>query len=589
MKKVLFTILLFLPIVIHADYAIDNYRVDVTINKNGDANVVEMFSMNGVYNGFEKTVYYKGNYDGYRESKIVSVDNTKLYNANDVILKEIRTIDFNINESTDKLKNSYLFSKVNKATKGEYGVYTVNKKNNNVTYKIYNPSKINKDFYINYVLDDIAILHDDVAEVGLKLFSNTEKINHLEINIYVPDDSKYLHAYVHTPDDYTIAIENGIKIIIDDVTYNNFDIRVLYDKDVLVTNKKSNQDVLTKISEIEEKLKNDEPTEYESIKEKAYLAVTKVEKTKNKIDYEEAYKLVHNLRSDELKTQLLVRLMNIESKVERKFILLKISVTSCMSFIIVGILLIIYRMYRKESTCIIDRIPTKPYMIGYLCRKKISKNDFVSSIVKLIDDHKIDIIKTKRDYKLIKNDAEISNNEDKIFKYIFGNEKEITISKLKKKYDTPSSITLYSTWHNVAIDEAIKQHYYEDLLFYKIFGVSYAILGIIASALLLGKPTYFSPIITIIISIMSIVFFIAFYKRTTIGSELFYQVMNVKHFVSNIDKVKINKKAINEYLRYAIVFSEYNKVSKFLLTVKNDENFINKLHVIDSLLLIAKK
>ena len=587
MKRVLFAILLFLPICVHADYSIDNYRVDITINKNGDVDVVEAFSMSGIYNGFEKTIDYKGNYDGYRESKIISIDNTKLYNADDVTLNEIRAINFNMHLPIVKLiNNSHLFTKTNKASKGEYGVYAINKMNNGNEYKIYNPSMFNKDFYINYTLDNLAIQHDDISEVGLRLFKHSkEKIKNMEINIIVPDNQNYLDAWVHTKDNYVITKdESFIKIKMNNISSNDFDIRVVYDKEALITNKKSNELVLDKILKIEKKYKDEALNdEFEPKKEAAYLAVGIVEKTKNKSDYERAVSLVNNLNSDELKTQLLVRLINVEPRVERKYILLKVAVTSCMSFIIVGILLIMYRMYAKESTCNIDRIPTKPYIIGYLYRKRITKSDCIASIVKLIDDGAIDIIKSKKDFKLIRKGNELNNVDDKLMHYIFDDD-EITLSKLKKKINSRDSINLYTTWHNVAMDEAISKHYYEDLLSYKVFGISYALLGIIASALLLGKPTYFSPIITILISIMSIIFFMAFYKRTTIGSELFYQVMNIRQYINNIDKVKINKRAINEYLRYSIIFGNYDKASKVLTKIKDDDTFNNKIKVINRLL-----
>ena len=379
-----------------------------------------------------------------------------------------------------------------------------------------------------------------------------------------------------------------IRITINDLNDNDFDIRVLYDRDALVTNKKSHKEAFDNVLEIEQRYKNDKSNEYDVIKEKAYLAVVSVEKTKSKDDYENAYEIVSSLKNDEFKTQLMVRLINVEPRVERRYMLLKIAATSCMSFNIIGILLIIYRMYRKESTCNIDRIPTKPYIIGYLYRKKVTRNDFIASLIKLIDDDVIKIEKTKKDYKLIRVVKDVNNVDDKLLNYIFEDNDDVTISKLKKRLNKRTAIDAYATWHNVAVGEAISRHYYEDLLFYKIFGIGYAILGIVASALLLGRPTYFSPIITIIISLMAIIFFLAFYKRTTMGSELFYQVLNIKQYVNNIDKVNVKKRTINECLRYAIIFGNFNKASAVLANLKNDDYFNYKVAIVNSLLALFK-
>ena len=66
MKKILFSILIFLiPVFVNADYSVTDYRIDITVLKNGDLNIIESFTMDGIYNGYEKYIIYKGNYDGY--------------------------------------------------------------------------------------------------------------------------------------------------------------------------------------------------------------------------------------------------------------------------------------------------------------------------------------------------------------------------------------------------------------------------------------------------------------------------------------------------------------------------------------------
>ena len=61
-----------------------------------------------------------------------------------------------------------------------------------------------------------------------------------------------------------------------------------------------------------------------------------------------AYQAVLLLRDDdELKTQLLIKLMNIDPKIERREVILKVALTSIMAFWLVGIMIIIYQIYKK--------------------------------------------------------------------------------------------------------------------------------------------------------------------------------------------------------------------------------------------------
>lgn len=51
------------------------------------------------------------------------------------------------------------------------------KPDNGETYTIYNHSKMNKDFYLSYTLEDMAIIHQDIAELGLNVFTENERVN----------------------------------------------------------------------------------------------------------------------------------------------------------------------------------------------------------------------------------------------------------------------------------------------------------------------------------------------------------------------------------------------------------------------------
>ena len=142
--------------------------------------------MNSPYNGYERIIYYKNNYNDYLESVLYSVSDNEIYDFDDVILNEIRATNYEPNLDFITLQeNGDLFEKVNNASKGDYGVYVVEKLENGKRYKIYNSSTMNKDLYINYTLENMAISHSDVSEIPINVFEFKESIKNLDIYIFL--------------------------------------------------------------------------------------------------------------------------------------------------------------------------------------------------------------------------------------------------------------------------------------------------------------------------------------------------------------------------------------------------------------------
>ena len=85
------------------------------------------------------------------------------------------------------------------------------------------------------------------------------------------------------------------------------------------------------------------------------------------------------------------------------------------------------------------------------------------------------------------------------------------------------------------------QQYYENLLLIKIIGISYSILGIIMSILLIGKDTYFSAYTTLIIAIITLLFLLLFYKRTPDGLKKYQELKILKNNIDNSNEEDIIK------------------------------------------------
>lgn len=588
MKKILFLILIFLfPIFVEAEYSIDDYRVDITVLENGDINVIEAFSMSGLYNGYERIVNYKNNYKGYFGSKIASVEDVSLYDYKDIVLNEVRSIDFSYED--DLLINSNLFEKVNTAKKGEYGLYTILKNEDGYSYKIYNPSKMNKDFYISYDVKNAVIVHNDIAELSFNEIGYIQDdINHLEININIPSNENLLKIWLHGNFSEKIEIidNNKIKIIIDNLQkFSNLDFRIIFDKEtILDVNKKSNEDVLNKIIELENKFNletNIIDENYELVKEQAYNAITKASESLDKTDYDQAVNLVKNLKDDDFKTDLLVKLMNLEQRVERHYVFSKVICTSIMGIFIIGLFIIIYQIYKNndiyKNNYLNEKIDYIPTTISYLLRRKIDNEDLYPSILYLIYNKNIDFVetRTKKDYKFIKLSCEnLDDSLNKLIKIIFDDKDEITLSKLKKNLKLNSSDLLiqYSNWLNAATEEAIAEKFYKDLLGLKIFGISYSLIAIVISSLLLNKITYFSPVITIVIFIFAIFYFSLFHKKTYKGNSVYSKLLVLKKNILDSETISF------DYYIYSILFRNNEKISK-----KINKNELKKYKLINDL------
>ena len=606
MKKIyiLIFLLLFFPITINASYGIENYKIDITVLENGDLSINEAFSMNGVYNGFERIIYYKGNYNGYTGSVISSTDNSKLYDGSGIKLNEIRGIDFDINTSfIDYKESGDLFKKVYQAKKGDYGIYTINRTNNGETYKVYNSSKMNKDFYFDYTLENIAITHSDVSEIALNLFTEMqESIKHLEVYIHIPHNENTLRIWAHGPlyGESSIIDNKTIKLVVDELdAYESIDFRVVCDRNINF-GKSTNEVVLDKIIKIEQTLadeankKRDE--DYNILKNIAYNAVVEVEKTKNRSDYNYALQSVKSLKEDdELKTELLVRLMNIESKVIKKEIIIKVSLTSIMYIWILGLFILLYQIYKKydkeyELTFkqkYFRDFPsdTPPSSVGYLIRRKVNNNDLSASILYLIYNKKISFEKKgKNDYLFtLIDETNLDSSSQRLIKLLFDKKKIMTLSYFKKRAKKSYSTFLndYSNWINKATYEAECLEYFEDITKPKVIGIIYSIVGIIMGFLLIGYDTYFSSSILFIIGIISLIYFSLIYKRTIKGNEEYAKWLALKRFMENFSNMK-NKDLPDitlwdKYLVYAVTLGVADKLSKAMKIKAKNLNLDNDL------------
>jgi len=560
MKKILyFFLLLILPIYVDAAEIID-YKVNITVLENGDINILEIIDMEGEYNGYKRIIKYKDNYQDYYGDFLKSTEED-LYSGTKLIFNEVRAINFNGELSFEQLrKNGDVFTLVNNAKKGDYGTYTFNRKNSSYNYTIYNVSKMNKDFFVDYMIKDMVVTHSDVSELSMYLFTDiTEDINNLEVYINVPFNVNLLNGWSHKKESKVEIVDNQtIKLNYFNLSSSDkVDFRIVFDP--IDSKKQSDLLVLDNIYDIESKL-IEEYDSYELEKEQAYQAVLKADITKKIEDYNIALDKVKKLdKDDSLKIKLQIELVNILSKIERTENNFKLIYTSIILLWVIGFLFMYYFIYRNyykgnitnKNKYIMDiKGDYDPVKLSYLINKRINFNDYINYILYLIEDKKIKLI----DNSILKRtNSQLDELDEQAIKYLFQNQVEIKLNELKNnilnEYDL--YIASYNNWYNYAINVCEKSNLFQNTFKIKFIGIIYSLLGGGLGGILINKNSYIPSYFLIIICLFNLLFLVLFYKRTEKGKQDYHYFKSFKNYMQNFSKWETLPK-LNVWGKYLI-------------------------------------
>lgn len=259
MKKSLFKfvyiLLILFPIIAYAD-GIENFYINATLEENGNLRVQEYFNLEGKYNGFNRIIDY-ANENAYTfRPELNSYGGSKLHNGTSITINEIRAVDVSSKFNFSSIKGDK-FTKVENANIGDYGVYTETKGYNSNTYSIYLPSDEEKAFYIDYTINDLAILHNDVGELGWNIFTDlTENVKNVQITVNFPNNQNEFRVWAHGPLNGVVTPKDNntlIASIQNLYAYTSFDVRATFDKELIPSaTKKTGVDALQKILNYEE-------------------------------------------------------------------------------------------------------------------------------------------------------------------------------------------------------------------------------------------------------------------------------------------------------------------------------------------------
>ena len=612
MKKItyLFLTLLFLvfPKQIKAStYGIENYYIDATIKENGDLYIKELFILNGDYNGMERILDFQNPYAKKATGTIKDLEGSSLYNGSNIVVKEVKAIDTEGSIFSDIEKMGIPFQKVSLASKGDFGVYTIQSTSSGKKVQIYNPSHKNiKGFYLEYVIENIAVVHKDIGELGWNIFSDklTESVKNLEVHIHIPSNT-FLRGWGHGPLTGDIRLEKEELVILKITNLEErtaLDTRLVFAKEVIKdSKKKSGLTALSSILSIEQELAdqaNEERKEYyEDVKEALFESLKIAEEKKNRPSYEKAKRIynffkeqndLYSLGYDPILKQAYQQLLSIRETVEKKEQFYNVFYSILSIGWLLGLIKIVYHVYKKydkeyelefKGEYYRD-FPANytPSTVGYLIRRNINNDDLSASILSLIQQKKISFTSLDEKQKnfLFKKEKneDFSSEEEALMKFLFNEKEEVKLSDLKKnaKASYNSFIKRYTNWKKEAEANALKEEFYETNIKVKFLFSLYSISGIFLFALLVGTDfqlktiVYVLAILLIISSITSMIYFIAFTKKTKKGNEQYHKWMALKKFMEDfgtMDEKELPEVRLWEkYLVYALTLGCAKKLSK---------------------------
>lgn len=318
MKKILqiLGLLLIFPIIVLAD-GVENYYINATIEQDGSLLVEEYFTITGYYNGYERIIDYKNLSATPFNINASSYGGSTLHNGSGLEILKIGGADHYFNGNFSNL-NVDAFNYDSGAEKGDYGVYDYDTTSTGKDIMIYNPSKKNKSFYLKYRLNNMAIIFNDVGELGWNVIGNAfrEDIENLVITLNIPGNNAEVKAWAHGPLNGLINIDSKEKVtftVKNLSAYTAIDIRSTFSPSIIInSSKKYDTNALDKILAYEEK-KAEEANELRRQNEannekKALNLLTTFKNDITRKNYENAYAAIDILMEGDTKSNYLEEL-----------------------------------------------------------------------------------------------------------------------------------------------------------------------------------------------------------------------------------------------------------------------------------------
>ena len=555
MKRVLLGLFLFLipGIVEAANYTISNQLIEAQIKEDGDLYVQELIVMDGTFNGYEKTISYANSLledtDNY--------DNNSLYNGSGIELVSIKAkkiqgdVSFNTLDDDDFTK----LQLVNYANNGDMTVYTASSNYNGYTYRLYYPANNEKvAFLISYVVEDVVVVHADVAELYWNFITpnDYDDIQDVQVKVLLPsaDNSSNFRLWAHgdlSGQINKLSTNDGVLASISNMAATSLlDIRLTFNKSLI--------------------------TDMSHVKTTTNSALEGI------IEVEEERAEVANQLRDEL-------------TLKRNIV---IAYSWVLIILVIGGSILVYLKYAKSPKSsyyskynreFIDEYNVE--VIDYLMKRQITPNALSASIMNLIykkniSAKEIPSDKKVKDYEFtLENSNNLNGSESILTQFLFDtvgegkvNEKgakTFTTVDLKKyaggNKTCSSFIKSYTNWKNSVLQDGISQKFFETSKVPKLIGTGILLLAIILLFLIIQFETDYIPsYVAIMLAVIFFIISLVVYKKTIRGSEHYTRWKAFRNFLDDFGAFELKELPEiilwERYLVYATIFGLADKVEK---------------------------
>lgn len=545
MKKIIICILFLLfPITVYAsnvDYDIENFLIEAEVLEDGNMKVRELIVLDGTFNGYIRDIVYKNN--KLVSNKTIDYEKDAIYNASKISETTIKAKKISGEVSFSTMNETFdLLNKVSSNAKNKN--YTQTSIENGESFKMYYKAEKEKvAFLIEYTLNDVVVLHKDIAEVYYTFIGSSfvDRLNNVEIQLSIPKKDQNMKVWAHgeLTGNINKIDERTVRANIKKLPpYSPIDIRITFDKEMIsYASKKSEEEALSSILKVEEK---------------------RAEEANKK--REEAKKVIFILR------------------------------LICVVYLIALITWWIYvynkydKEYKTEFNLEYNREFIEDYnveIVEYVMKKTIGENAFSASILNLVykKNIKVEEIKEENQKKKVYqftliNTENLNKTEQELINFLFkrvGKENTFTTKDLESYASSSKTYTKfqasYTKWCNSALEDAKKQNIYEKATLPLLTAFLFLIFGI--SIVSFSYERVSGIILPYVCAFLALIF--VFHcsfmkKRTKKGAEHYAKWRALKKFLEdfgNFDIRELPEIALWErYLVYATVFGIADQVHK---------------------------
>lgn len=199
------TLFLFPINVLAEDGETKNLFINIDILENGDIKIKELATLKGEYNGRYRNIEFKNtnikNFTGEEND----FEGSDIYNGSSLTglalydVKGRSNITFNSIFDTSLRSNKY--TRTTNAEVGSSGLYIMFEQENGVDLKIFNPSSTDTSFYMEYIVKDAVVVHNDVAELAWNILGTeyVDNIDNMEVHINLPSEDSSMKVWLRGP------------------------------------------------------------------------------------------------------------------------------------------------------------------------------------------------------------------------------------------------------------------------------------------------------------------------------------------------------------------------------------------------------